>query len=71
MQEHYVCVEIMRAPRQKMPHSVEWVVTHSAALADALTNGADVHLIELEKQLGQTQVKGQSSLDRPYWKWVE
>jgi predicted ATPase len=47
-----------------------WVVTHSAALADGLMKGAP-HLIELEKELGQTQVKGQELLDRPQWKWVE
>ncbi|MFN7138834.1 MAG: AAA family ATPase [Limisphaerales bacterium] len=48
-----------------------WVVTHSTALAEALTRHGAGNLIELEKHLGQTQVKGQTSLDRPYWKWVE
>jgi predicted ATPase len=47
-----------------------WVVTHSSALADALMN-EDAHSIELEKELGQTQAKGQTLLDRPQWKWVE
>ena len=26
---------------------------------------------ELEKELGQTQVKAQNLLDRPQWRWIE
>lgn len=48
-----------------------WVVTHSPALMSALGASADARVIELEKELGQTQVRGQGLLDRPQWKWVE
>lgn len=48
-----------------------WVVTHSPALMSALGASADARVIELEKELGQTQVRGQNLLDRPQWKWVE
>jgi predicted ATPase len=48
-----------------------WVVTHSAALIKALGESSEARIIELEKKLGQTQVKGQNLLDRPQWRWVE
>jgi predicted ATPase len=50
-----------------------WVVTHSPVLIAALQEDPDTRGIELEKELGQTQIKGQSQnlLDRPQWKWVE
>jgi len=48
-----------------------WVVTHSPALVSALKKSPETRVIELEKELGQTQVKGQSQLDRPQWRWVE
>src|SRR5579862_4140001 len=37
-----------------------WVVTHSAAMAAALQKSGDARIIELEKDLGQTHVKGQA-----------
>jgi predicted ATPase len=48
-----------------------WVVTHSAALITALAQSPATRVIELQKELGQTQVKGQNLLDRPQWRWVE
>lgn len=48
-----------------------WVVTHSPALTASLQRHADANLIELQKELGQTQVKGQNPLDRPPWRWVD
>jgi predicted ATPase len=48
-----------------------WVVTHSPALISGLLVDSGAHLIELQKELGQTQVKGQNLLDRPQWRWVE
>src|ERR1043166_1776546 len=47
-----------------------WVVTHSAALITALAQSPETRVIELHKELGQTQVKGQNLLDRPHWRWV-
>jgi predicted ATPase len=48
-----------------------WVVTHSAALITALRESPEARVIELQKELGQTEVKGQTLLDRPQWRWVE
>jgi predicted ATPase len=50
-----------------------WVVTHSHKLISFLQQNPNAHLIELEKELGQTQIKGQSQnlLERPQWRWVE
>src|SRR4051812_35777757 len=48
-----------------------WVVTHSAALMKALCESPETRVIELQKELGQTEVKGQTLLDRPQWRWVE
>jgi predicted ATPase len=48
-----------------------WVVTHSAALISDLAAASGSQLIELQKEFGQTHVKGQSLLDRPQWRWVE
>jgi predicted ATPase len=48
-----------------------WVVTHSAALIAALGQSPETRVIELQKELAQTQVKGQNLLDRPQWRWVE
>ena len=48
-----------------------WVVTHSTPLVAALRESSETHVIELQKELGQTQVKGQNLLDRPQWRWVE
>ena len=48
-----------------------WVVTHSPELIAALRKDSETRMIELEKELGQTQVKGQNLLDRPAWRWLD
>lgn len=48
-----------------------WVVTHSTALIAELQQSGLARIIQLQKELGQTQVKGQNLLDRPQWRWVE
>jgi predicted ATPase len=48
-----------------------WVVTHSPVLISGLRRDSNAHPIELQKELGQTQVKGQTLLDRPAWRWIE
>ncbi len=50
-----------------------WVVTHSAALISGLKRDAGARVIELHKELGQTQIAGQNqnSLERPLWRWIE
>jgi hypothetical protein len=41
------------------------------ALMTALRESSEARIIELEKELGQTQVKDQNLLERPQWKRVE
>ncbi len=48
-----------------------WVVTHSAKLISALKKNRLCGLIELEKELGSTAIRGQKFLERPPWKWPE
>ncbi len=48
------------------------IVTHSAALVDALRNGglgADLRLLGLAKAEGETRIEGQGLLDEPAWHW--
>ena len=46
-----------------------WVVTHSAAIRQALERAPDCVSIALEKELGETRVAGQTSVTRPVWAW--
>jgi len=46
-----------------------WVVSHSRILIEELRRITGCCLIELEKELGETRVLGQSLLDQPAWKW--
>jgi predicted ATPase len=46
-------------------------VTHSPALISGLQRGSGARVIELQKELGQTQVAGQCPSDRPLWRWIE
>jgi predicted ATPase len=46
-----------------------WVVSHSARLIAALEQIAGCTSIRLTKELGESRVDGQGSLDRPAWKW--
>ncbi len=46
-----------------------WVVSHASRLIAALNQAPDCHAIELEKNLGQTEIQGQGMLDEPLWYW--
>jgi predicted ATPase len=48
-----------------------WVVTHADHLIAALKTFSECHSIQLEKNLGQTQVAGQGLLDAPPWHWPD
>ena len=49
------------------------IVTHSAALVAAVTElaEADVGLLRLVKDGGQTVLEGQGLLDEPAWHWPD
>jgi len=46
-----------------------WVVSHAAALVDALRQDPECRCIELRKELGETRIVGQEPLDGPAWAW--
>ena len=48
-----------------------WVVSHATPLIVELKRHPACHSIELERNLGQTQIKGQQLLDLPAWNWPE
>jgi predicted ATPase len=48
-----------------------WVVSHAAPLIAELKKHRACHSVELERCLGQTQIKGQERLDAPPWQWLE
>ncbi|MCM2344941.1 MAG: AAA family ATPase, partial [Alphaproteobacteria bacterium] len=48
-----------------------WVISHSKPLIEALKVSAECYLIELEKELGETRIKGQKLLDQPSWYWAD
>ena len=48
-----------------------WVVTHSSKLIAALKKNRTFRLIELEKELSSTRIKGQGLIERPPWKWPD
>jgi predicted ATPase len=58
---------IVRASRR----SQIWVVSHAQRLIAALEEAPDGNNIRLEKQLGQSRIVGQRSLDEPAWHWPE
>lgn len=48
-----------------------WVVSHAPRLIAALEQSEECHSIELEKELGETRVKGLRMLNEPYWVWPD
>lgn len=48
-----------------------WVVSHSTRLVAALREHPGCEVIELEKQLGETVIRGQGLLDQPPWHWPD
>lgn len=48
-----------------------WVVSHAAPLIAELKRHRACHSIELERNFGQTQIKGQELLDTPQWHWPD
>jgi predicted ATPase len=46
-----------------------WVVSHSTRLIAALEETKGCVSIRLTKELGESRIAGQGSLDRPAWKW--
>lgn len=50
-------------------HSQVWVISHSNRLISVLNKHPECSGFELEKVLGQTEIRGQDLLDQPPWVW--
>ncbi len=50
-------------------HTQIIVVTHARRLLASLSEHPDFREFELDKQFGQTELRGQGMLDRPTWHW--
>lgn len=48
-----------------------WVVSHATRLIAALESEQDCNTISLDKEMGQTLVRGQGLLDEPAWNWPD
>jgi len=48
-----------------------WVVSHARELTAALESDPACNPIVLEKNLGQTGIVGQGTLDQPAWHWPD
>lgn len=46
-----------------------WIVSHSRALIDLLSEDPSCQSIVLVKDMGETGVAGQTQLERPEWRW--
>lgn len=48
-----------------------WVVSHASRLIATLKESPECNTLELDKQLGQTRIRGQGMLDEPPWHWPD
>jgi predicted ATPase len=48
-----------------------WVVSHASRLIATLKESPNCNILELDKQLGQTCIRGQGMLDEPPWHWPD
>lgn len=48
-----------------------WVVSHASRLIATLRESPECNPLELDKQLGQTCIRGQGMLDEPPWNWPD
>ena len=48
-----------------------WVVTHASSMIEMLAKSPETRVIKLQKEFSQTQVKAQSRLDQPAWRWAD
>jgi predicted ATPase len=56
---------------QASQQSQIWVISHANRLVNALMHDPECHIIQLEKELGQTKIQGQDILDVPAWRWPD
>jgi predicted ATPase len=46
-----------------------WVIAHAPALIQALAEQPHCRHLHLERELGATQVQGQTTIERGSWRW--
>ena len=64
---HDLAPTLARLIRKASETSQVWVVTHLPMLAELLEENDRSQLIRLEKELGETHIQGQDSLNTPIW----
>jgi predicted ATPase len=52
-------------------NSQVWIVTHAKPLISALSKNKNCNSIQLEKELGRSQIAKQGLLERPAWHWPD
>ena len=62
---------LARLIQRAAEHSQIWVVSHSNRLINALADDERCHMLNLEKQLGQTMLPSVGMLDEPAWYWPD
>ncbi|ACA85138.1 AAA family ATPase [Shewanella woodyi] len=65
----YLLPALSRLIAKASEHCQLWVVSHANRLINALNEFEHCNLIELDKQLGQTEILGQDILTTPSWHW--
>jgi predicted ATPase len=60
---------LARLIAQAAQRSQLWVISHSAALTEALARSSECTHVRLSKELGETRIQEQGLLDRPGWEW--
>ena len=60
---------LARLIRKAARNTQVWVICHASRLIAALKEDPSCTAIELEKELGETRIVGQSELERPAWSW--
>ena len=56
---------------QASRRSQVWVISHAPRLIAALEQAPECNIVALEKQLSETGIVGQGTLDQPAWYWPE
>ena len=54
---------------QASRHTQIWVISHANRLVNTLAQDPECQTVELEKELGQTRIRGLGMLDTPSWHW--
>ena len=60
---------LARLIRSTAERTQVWVIAHAPALIEALAGQDHCRHVQLQRELGATQVQGQTTLERGAWRW--